>query len=312
MTALTTNGQFTAKEYELIRRTVAKDCNDSEFDLAMHICRHTGLDPLRRQIYFFVFHKDDPAKRQMVPVTAIGGLRSMAERTGNYRPDENPASIRYDDTLKNTDTNPLGIVGAQVTVYKYAHGEWFPALGEAYWDEYVPLWNGKIDQKKTGWVKMPRIMIAKCAEAQALRKAWPDDFAGLYEESELDRALTMDMTPSQIAELGGQERRLEKIGGKDAIMIDWLDGKELARIPLKDVAERINAFIEENADAPNTLQAFQDRNKFSMQEFWARNKSDALEIKKRFEQVAADVSTSEADAATATSGDQQDSGGPRI
>lgn len=280
-----TNGMFSKREYELIRRTVAKDCNDAEFDLAMHICSHTGLDPLRRQIYFFVFSKDKPSDRQMVPVVAIGGLRSMAERTGTYRPDDQPPRITYDESARNEATNPLGIVKADVTVYKHAQGDWFPVAGEAYWEEYAPIKYDKLDTKKTGWIKMPRIMIAKCAEAAALRRAWPDDFAGLYEESELDRAQALDLSPSELAELGGQENRLEKIGGANAIMIDWMDGKELDRVLLKDVAERINEFITENEDAPGTLQAFQDRNKHGLQDFWARNKSDALEIKKRFEGV---------------------------
>lgn len=310
---------FNARQMDLIRNTVASDCNPSEFDIFLHICQHTGLDPLRRQIYAFVFGKNDPKKRQMVPVVAIGGLRSMAERTGNYRPDMEPARLEISEEAKDPHSNPLGIVRAEVTVYKYAHGEWFPAVGEAYWDEYVPLieensagfdwvetgevWADskkpkkkkvaraggemvrKIDAKKAGWVKMPRIMIAKCAEASALRKAWPDDFANLYEESELDQARTMDLSPSEMAELGGQEKRLEKIGGADAIMIDWLDGKPIERVALGRVADAMNKFIDENRDTPSTLAVFQDRNKYSLQEFWARSKSDALEIKKRFEMV---------------------------
>lgn len=74
------------KQLALIRRTVAKDCDAAEFDLFIHVCRAVRLDPLRRQIYAFVFGKDNPKKRQMTIVTSIGGYRSIAERTGNYRP----------------------------------------------------------------------------------------------------------------------------------------------------------------------------------------------------------------------------------
>lgn len=275
--------QFGSREMDLIKRTVAKDCEPAEFDMFMHICRHTGLDPLRRQIYAFVFHKNDRSKRQLVPVVAIAGLRAMAERTGNYRPDDRAARLEIDDKAKNPDTNPLGIIRAQVTVYKHSHGEWFPAVEEAYWDEYVPIKYNKIDAKKQGWTKMPRIMLAKCAEAKALRKAWPDDFGNLYEESELDQAQTLDLSPSEMAELGEQEKRLEKIGGADAIMIDWLDGKSIDRVLMTNTAERINQFIDENKEEKATLAVFRDRNSHALNEFWARNKSDALDIKKRFE-----------------------------
>ena len=166
MNEVALNGSFSSREMDLVRRTVAKDCNDPEFDVFMHICKHTGLDPLRRQIYAFVFSKDKP-DRQMVPVTAIGGFRSIAERTGNYRPDNRVPRIDYDNEAKCEKTNPLGIVRAEVSVFKYAHGDWHEAVAEAWWDEYVPIYNGEIDKRKTGWIKMPRIMLPKCAEAAA-------------------------------------------------------------------------------------------------------------------------------------------------
>jgi len=279
---------FSNQEMALIRQTVAKDCNDAEFDMFLHICRTVGLDPLRRQIYAFVFYKGDAQKRQLTPVVAIDGLRAIASRTGAYRPDDKPPVYEYDEAVKNPDTNPLGIVSCTVTVYKHAQGEWWPAAGQAFWDEYVPLFTdaqgvARIDRKKTGWVKMPRVMIAKCAEAGALRRAWPDDFGMIYEGAELDRGQVLDLSPSEAAAAGMQEDRLAKIGGADAIMIDWMDGQPLARVPLGQAGDRIAAFIQENVEEPMTLKAFEDRNRESFREFWARNATDALEIKKKFE-----------------------------
>lgn len=279
---------FSNQQMALIRQTVAKDCNDSEFDMFLHICKTVGLDPLRRQIYAFVFNKGDAAKRQLTPVVAIDGLRAIAERTGNYRPDDQPPRFEYDEAAKNPDTDPLGIVSCTVTVYKHAHGAWFPAVGQAFWDEYVPLFTdregiARIDRKKDKWVKMPRVMIAKCAEAIALRRAWPDDFGMLYESAELDRGDVLDLTPSEAAATAAQEDRLSKIGGANAIMIDWMNGEPLARVPLGEAGDKIAAFIQDNTGEPMTLKAFEDRNRASFQEFWARNPTDALEIKKQFE-----------------------------
>jgi phage recombination protein Bet len=124
----------------LIKRTVAKDCNDDEFNQFIHICKTVRLDPLRRQIYAFVFNKDNPKYRQMTVVTAIGGYRAIAERTASYRPDDR--APRYEMGEKDAKTNPLGILRCEVTVYKRAHGEWFPVVGEAFWDEYVPVRDG--------------------------------------------------------------------------------------------------------------------------------------------------------------------------
>lgn len=273
---------YNDKQLALISSTVAKDCNAAEFDQFIHICRAVRLDPLRRQIYAFVFNKDDPKKRQMTVVTSIGGYRSIAERTKNYRPDER--APRYETGEKDANTNPLGIIRCEVTVYKHSHGEWHAVTGEAWWDEYVPVYDGKIDKYKTGWVKMPRIMIAKCAEANALRKAWPDDFAGIEEESEVDRRM-IDITPSEAAADAAATAKLELIGGKDALTIDWCNGSPLARIP----AGKFCDAILEHAKRPDVtameLRAFWHRNLPARGEYKASHASDYLVLQREIEAI---------------------------
>ncbi|MGA7326342.1 MAG: recombinase RecT, partial [Rhodomicrobium sp.] len=88
---------FTPGDIALIRRAVAASCNDDEFRTFMHLCRRTGLDPLRRQCYAFVFHKDNKEQsfRKLTLVTGIEGLRAIAARSGGYRPDENEPTYHY-------------------------------------------------------------------------------------------------------------------------------------------------------------------------------------------------------------------------
>jgi len=274
---------YEGKNLDLIRRTVAKDCNDSELDQFIHICRAVNLDPLRRQIYAFVFNKDKPQWRQMTVVTAIGGYRAIAARTGDYRPDDDQTRFVYDADLKGP-TNPLGIMSATVTVYKFAHGEWHAAVGEAFWDEYVPLRDGVIDSKKTGWVKMPRIMLAKCAEAQALRKAWPDDFAGVEIEEEIDRRM-IDITPSEAADEAAANAKLNLIGGKDAITVDWCNGDPLARVPLKSFPDAVLEFAKRKDVSATELRVFWHRNLPARGEFKAKAGSDYLELQREIEAI---------------------------
>lgn len=296
---------FSPKQLSLIQRTVAKDANPTEFDLFVEMCRARGLNPLVRHAYCFIFHKNDPKKRQMVVVVSREGQRAIAERTGSYRPDERAPRFEKDDSLKDPRTNPAGLISAEVSVYKHTHGGWFPVTEVAYYEEYaplVPIWeNGErtdklhLDPKKDGWRKMPRIMLAKCAEMAALRKAFPDDFGGLYGEGEIDRGDVLDLTPTELAEQADQDDRLAKIGGADAIMIDWLDGSPLDRVPVGQFADRVMAFVNENQDSPNTLLTFRDRNKHSMREFWAKAPADAHELKKPFEAAEKQVRESQVD-----------------
>lgn len=307
------------KQLDLIRRTVAKDCDQAEFDVFIHICKSVKLDPLRRQIYAFVFGKDDPAKRRMSVVTAIDGYRAIAERTQNYRPDDKAPRIECSDDAKCPAKNPLGIVRVEVTVYKFSHGNWHAVVGEAYWDEFAPIietgeggydWvetgtkyppghakAGKprmkkvpigdvteaLDPSKPNWRKMPRVMISKCAEAQAIRRAWPDDFAGLEVEEEVDRRASIDLTASEMADEAASAKRFEMIGGTNAITIDWCDGEPLQRVPVGQFGDRVLKFALEY---PEKAELFQRRNADSLKEYWAKDKSGALELKRAFENMA--------------------------
>lgn len=286
---------YTAQQMALVRKTVAKDCSEAEFDQFIHMARHLGLDPLRRQIYAFVFNKDDAGKRQLTLVTAIDGLRTIADRTNCYRPDEEEPQIEYSEEARDPNLNPKGLVKAKVRVFKFAHGDWHPVVGVARWDEFAPqreIWEydqeaGKrrptgrfeLDPRKDNWRRMPHVMLAKCAEAQALRRAWPDDLSTLYEASEVDQQHTIDLSASEYAEMGETERRLEKIGGKDGIMFDF--GNGLERVELGKAADRWMEIMER--EEPARVLTLRDQNRVSLQEFWARSKADALELKTRFE-----------------------------
>jgi phage recombination protein Bet len=310
---------FSNTDLALIRRTVAKDCLPHEFDQFIHICRAIGLDPLRRQIYAFVFGKggaDDD--RNLTVVTAIDGYRSISARSGDYRPADKPTLFEIDEALKSP-SNPHGIVRAEVTLYKWSHGDWFPVIGEAFWDEYCPTayaeddvsWvdTGKtykrgpkagkpifkrvpkdgakmiIDPARTGWAKGPRNQIAKCAEAQAHRKGWPNDFAGVLVEEEIDRLKTIDLTATEIADVVEQEDRMAKIGGPSMLIIDWIDGKPLASVPADKFLGVAMDFIKSCEGQPNTVKTFSDRNKVSLRHFWGIKGDEALELKKALEEA---------------------------
>ncbi len=275
---------FTGKQLDLIRKTVAKDCDPAEFDQFIHICKAVRLDPLRRQIYAFVFSKNNPAFRRMSVVTGIDGYRAIAERTKCYRPDDRAPRIEYSEAAVNPASNPLGIVRCEVTVYKHAHGEWFPVIGEAYWDEFAPIKNGMLDDKKDNWRKMARVMIAKCAEAQAIRRAWPDDFSGIEVEEEVARRM-IDITPSEAANAVAAESKLALIGGKDALTIDWNDGKPLARIPSNKFCDAVLEFAGRQDITAMELRAFWHRNLPARGEFKAMHGSDYLALQKQIEDM---------------------------
>ena len=304
---------FTNRQLDLIRRTVAADTNADELDLFIHTAKHLRLDPLRRQIYAFVFSKTDAEKRRMSIIVAIDGFRAIADRTGAYRPDEDEPDFEIDPAAIDPDTNPIGLVKATVRVWKHSHGAWHKVTASAYWDEYAPIkrsadeyeWveTGEVwpDTKKPkkkkvpigevrakldtsgNWGKMPRLMLAKVAEALALRKAWPDDFSNVYAAEEVDRSRAQDMTAWEAAEAGATEKRLAQIGQGQTILFQFDPTGPLEPVPLGKIADRVAEFIQSNREEVSAIGLFESRNRHALREFWGRQPGDALEVKRILE-----------------------------
>ena len=286
--------EFMPRELALIRRTVAADANDDEFNIFISYAKALRLDPRRRQIYCFIYNKTKPDKRKMSIIVGIDGFRTIADRTGCYRPDEDEPRYETDEALKCAN-NPVGLVKATVSAFKFSHGGWHKVTASAYWNEYAPLKDEWRDNAETGrgektgrqtldtsgnWGKMPRLMLAKVAEALALRKAWPDDFSNVYSAEEVDRATILDLSPSEAVEAANVENRLTLIGGADGIDFSWEDANATPEhVPLGQVADRCLAFIERSKDEPALLQLWAQRNQRSLKEFWARAKGDALAVR---------------------------------
>jgi phage recombination protein Bet len=295
---------FNGSQLALIKRTVASDCDATEFDLFMEVSRRVGLDPFRRQIYAVVYNKGNAEKRKMSIIVGIDGFRAVAARNRDYRPDEDPPEFTIKPELKS-ETNPLGLDRAVVRCHKLApNGEWHKLVGVAYWDEFVPLkeaWEydeakgkkaptGRMElDKKSKWYTMPRVMLAKVAEAQALRRGWPEDLSGIYAPEELDRAEVIDATASEVVQSHERDERTRLIGGRHNIAMLWNAGEALDAVPLGKLADRCLEFIRK-AESPTQLEAWRNTNKVSLQMFWAEAKSDALEVKKALEARIAELS----------------------
>jgi hypothetical protein len=160
MTTAITKADFTREQIDTIKQTVARGANDAQLALFLQVCKSRGLDPFVKQVYF----------TPQGIIVSIDGFRAIAERTGCYAP--GPTRYEYDEQ-KN-------LVAAFVTVRKLVAGQWFDLEESAFYEEYrgsSPIWKAK-----------PRVMLAKCAEARALRRAFSSELSGIYESSEMDQA----------------------------------------------------------------------------------------------------------------------------
>jgi phage recombination protein Bet len=205
-----TSVQMSDSRKELLKRTICKGATDDEMELFFMICKKTGLDPFMKQIYPVKRWSSADKREIMTMQTSIDGFRLIAERTGNYSPGREP-SYQY------TEDKELFSATAYVKK-RTSDGIWHEVAATAYFEEYAQRnKEGKLTQF---WDRMPHVMLAKCAESLALRKAFPAELSGIYTQDEMNQAdiksEAVEITEEKFAKLDAllvqvDEKYIEKV-----------------------------------------------------------------------------------------------------
>ena len=260
------SGFWSIQVKELVRSLCAPKAEPEEFDLFIMVCKQTNLNPLMRQIYCIHRWNSKMQRETMTIQVSIDSLRLIAERTGKYLGGTKPEwydchayrmkadkfeqmALANPDMLKLCDPDDREDLqddevwlgqwvetwskqyvphSARVGVYKAGLPQ--PTYAVAKWSEFAPD-----TEKPEGffWKKSPCHMIAKCAEAQALRRAFPQELSGIYIHEEMP---VTNQVPS-----ADQEERLrqkyEKDLTREAKRFHILCGK--CKIPREKAMDRL-------------------------------------------------------------------------
>jgi phage recombination protein Bet len=206
-TAVTATGRIrklSEDEVSLLKRTVAKGTSDDEFAMFLWFCRNHQVDPVAGEVYCImrwdskrdVVGTGEDGKpiyqggMKMTITMGIGGLRGLAARKHkDYGSTDDP--VWEFGTRK---TKALRRIPESVSVAVWKKGAARPTRATIFWDEFAPKDLENEPWKHDFWNRSPANQLAKCCEAQALRKSYPD-LNNIYIPEELAQT-DQDYTPS--------------------------------------------------------------------------------------------------------------------
>ena len=190
---------FTPDQQAALQQLGVQANSAADVAVFFHQAKRSGLDPFKREIYMIT------RKGKATIQTGIDGFYKIADRATR---------------------SAGGTWGIPETLWCGPDGQWRDV-----WLERTPPAAAKVTVERDGsrfttvaltseymadgpmWKKMPARMIAKCAEALAIRRAFPDDLSGLYTSEEMAQADSPAPTPrAQAQPLQGGSRLAQAMG----------------------------------------------------------------------------------------------------
>lgn len=184
--------------FELVQRHYAPGASEQTIEFLLSEAKANGLDPRKKECHFVKMKTWNPDTREMEDKWSMQISIDMFRKRGMRTKmvdghDSRPYWIDKDGKMQEWANIPRLTAQKRQPEYPdlgqgiiYHKAMKQPIIHTVYWQEYARF-------KKDGslmkmWAKMPGLMLSKCAEAGAWRKAFPDEFGGLYSTDEMEQA----------------------------------------------------------------------------------------------------------------------------
>ncbi|OJT46830.1 phage recombination protein Bet [Serratia plymuthica] len=189
--------------WNALKNSIYPGARDDSVVMAVSYCRARNLDPLMKPVHLVPMSVKDAqtGKNEWrdVVMPGIGLYRIQADRSGSYAGANEP---EFGDDITKT-LNGVEITfpaWCKYTVCKsMPDGKIVEFSAKEYWMENYATAGRDNSAPNAMWKKRPYGQLAKCAEAQALRKAWPEigqqPTAEEMEGKSLDIGDIKDVTP---------------------------------------------------------------------------------------------------------------------
>lgn len=169
---------------QILGDVIAPGLTPDQLEVFAIACNRTRLDPFAKQICAVVRYDSDLGRHKMTVQTTIDGFRVIASRTGKYDGRKPFEWCGPDGVWREVWLDAKAPAAARARILRKDFSE--PLVAIARYKAYAAM---KRDGSPTYmWVKMDAEQLAKCAEALALRTAFPQELSGLYTDDEMAQA----------------------------------------------------------------------------------------------------------------------------
>lgn len=191
---------------EVLQSSLYPGANPASIKMVLGYCKASGLDPMQKPVHIVPMWDGKARAMRDVVMPGIGLYRTQAARTGEHVGTDEPIF----GPMVELDLSGVKIVAPEwckVTVYRMVMGQKCAYTAIEYWTENYATAGKDSTAPNAMWKKRSRGQIAKCAEAQALRKGFPEvgnqptaeEMEGkTFNDFELDPA-TGEITPQKPA-----------------------------------------------------------------------------------------------------------------
>jgi|DeeseametaMP0747_FD_contig_61_636216_length_3605_multi_8_in_0_out_0_3 phage recombination protein Bet len=174
---------LTEENWEMCKKQICPDATDSDFQYFVMMCNRTMLDPFARQICMVIRTVENTNRKVPSIEVTVDGFRLIASRTNKYAGQTPHQWCGQDGVWKDVWVSDEPPMAARVGVYHKDFRE--PLYAVAKYSSYVQTrFDGSELVLSPSWSRMPELMLAKCAECLALRRAFPQDLSGIYSVEE--------------------------------------------------------------------------------------------------------------------------------
>ena len=180
---------------EVLRSSLYPGAKDESIRLVLGYCKAAGLDPFQKPVHIVPMWDKNTRDMRDVVMPGIELYRTKAARTGQYAGCSEP-EFGPDVTQVLGGAEVTFPAWCRVTVRRFVSGALAEFTAVERWTENYATAKRDSAQPNAMWSKRPYGQLAKCAEAQALRKGFPEIGSGPTADEMAGKAIDVDTLPT--------------------------------------------------------------------------------------------------------------------